>query len=160
MKQKKKTVSCRFLAYGLHREQSDVREYVHKSDDFELLDVPLGSQHSFTDFDGVILFGGAFERIVQENWGGHSNACLNRTLLDKCELQAQQLLHLGKALIVLLDEIPGLHHRAVRIDPNHDLFRRLAKGLVHYISIEKAVHPLKAIHHELCNICVTLGRDT
>ena len=52
----------RFLGYGLPRTQRDSESRTIEGDGFTIHDVPFCTDVSFPDFDGVVLFAGAYEQ--------------------------------------------------------------------------------------------------
>ena len=63
----------RFLGYGLPRAEGDTQSYTFSNESFELTDVPLQSDVSFLDYDGVVVTAGAFERVKRSGSFVHSD---------------------------------------------------------------------------------------
>ena len=57
----------RFLAYALPIERKVSEPKVKSFNAFILHDVPIGSSVSYLDYDGVILYAGAFEYVQKRS---------------------------------------------------------------------------------------------
>ncbi len=90
--------------------------------EFELHDVPLQSEVSFLDFDGVVTFAGSFERS-DRRYSVEETICIAPADLDLRERELVTLLQQHKPILFLVNVLPiGLH-----ISPQTDLFRRIAQ---------------------------------
>jgi hypothetical protein len=119
----------RFLAYALPWETPDKQSRIQAYDEFIIHDVPLGSSESFLDYDGIVLFAGAFERRRENGWDTPDIFCAAPNALDLRERELFSLVtQHGKPVIFLVPWLQmSVDYRDV--DPQHDLFRRLAQNL-------------------------------
>jgi hypothetical protein len=113
-----------------------VPQQVLEYDGFTLHKEPLRSPVSFLDFDGVVLFAGAYETVNNSGWEP-SVACVALADLDRREREFFTALEQGKVIVFLipyLSKCIGPH----RVDSRLDLFRRVAEsvGLI-WDSMEK-----------------------
>ncbi len=115
----------KYLGYALPCDELDGKSRVHQYDDLELHDVPLMAQTSFPDFEGVILFGGAFEEHGQDSFIGEPVAtCAAPSDLDLRDREFYTAVQKGKTVVFLVPNLPttlGYHS----VDPRVDLFRRV-----------------------------------
>lgn len=113
-----------YLAYALPRERGDANKYVVPCGEFELHDVPLGAPESFLDYEGVVVFAGAFEDFEQNIWDGSQVVCLAPEDLDRRTREVFTAAKSGKALVFLVPDVPD-RLDAFPIEPTYDLFRRI-----------------------------------
>lgn len=114
----------RFIAYAVPRARNDEKVHIWNGDGFKVFSVPLGDDSSFLDFDGMVFFGGAFDRVVN-GFSRTEVVCANQGDLDLREREFYSAV-LGKKPAVIL-----LHRLLQRVDFcdvdfRTDLFRRIA----------------------------------
>ncbi|MHB1767395.1 MAG: hypothetical protein ACYCUV_06035 [Phycisphaerae bacterium] len=115
-----------FLAYALPRASQDANSRRDSGDGFYVHDEPLGLNVSFLDYDGVIMFAGAFERPESSPIGSVAN-CLNYADLDRREREFFSAFEKGIPIIFLL---PAINSRPYyQAGPITDLFRRITQTL-------------------------------
>jgi hypothetical protein len=112
----------RFLGYGFPRVENDNEFRVSACELFELHDHPLKSSASFLDFDGVVIFAGAFERLGENGWGEAIITCAAPADLDLREREFFSAIKRGTPFVFLIHDLAELHLRT-------DLFRRVATQL-------------------------------
>ena len=118
----------RFLGYVLPRARHDNEPKVKTYEEFVLHDVPQGSSVSFLDYDGVVLFAGAFERVHSTMMDPPRMVCVSHADLDLREREFFSAVQHGKPVIFL---VPHLLQTVGfgGVDPQCDLFRRFAHNL-------------------------------
>lgn len=131
-----KTPSIRILAYGLPCENYNIKYAIHDCDEFEIDDEPLGASVSFLDYDGTVVFAGAFEKInrytehhvLNGDYTKTSISCIAFNDLDLRERELFTAIRKGKIAIFL---VPGLHRgdSDKREVSNTDLFRRFLESI-------------------------------
>lgn len=138
----------RYLAYGLPSHEGDNETRVLQYDDLDLYDIPLRSENSFLDFNGVVLFGGAFEEIrrSQSVWSAERIvACVAPNDLDLREREFYTAIQKGKFVVFLVPNIPKILDDQ-EVNPQVDLLRRFLKGLIHWDNLTSPVaHTQSAI---------------
>jgi hypothetical protein len=119
-----KIPSIRFLAYGLPCEDRNVTFAIYDYDEFELDDEPLGASVSFLDYDGIVVFAGAFEKQERSGYDGETSiGCIALNDLDLRERELFTAIRKNKIAIFLVPWLPrGDSHRSEV--SNTDLFRR------------------------------------
>jgi len=114
----------RLLAYAVPRSPDNLEIHEWQGEGFKVLDVPAGSDVSFLDYDGIVVFGGAFDKVKQGfDWA--EVVCTNQADLDLRERELHTAFQQGKVAIFLLHSLPkraGLNE----VDSKTDLFRRIA----------------------------------
>ena len=128
----KKPPLPKYLAYALPRAKENNVSHVHLHDDLELHDVPLRGETSFLDFDGVVLFAGAFERVRPNAIGNLVATCVAPGDLDFREREYYTTVQKGRMVVFLVPKLPrrpGFYS----LDHRLDLFRRVIHKMgVHY----------------------------
>ena len=118
----------RLLAYALPRARGDTECRDIQCAGFTIHDVPLGAAVAFPDYDGVVVFCGAFETVRQDFMGDPQAVCLSVADLDLRERELISAIQQEKFVLFLLQDLPRyLGVREVR--PYTDLFRRIADKL-------------------------------
>ncbi|MGC9261344.1 MAG: hypothetical protein ACP5I8_14860 [Phycisphaerae bacterium] len=113
-----------FLAYALPRASQDANSRRDSGDGFYVHDEPLGLNVSFLDYDGVIMFAGAFEQPEVSPVGTRAK-CLNYADLDRREREFFSAFEKGIPIIFLLPAINSLSH--YQTGALTDLFRRITQ---------------------------------
>ena len=135
----------KYLGYALPHKRDNNESQVFKYDDFEFHDVTLGTRDSFIEFDGVVLFGGTFEKIHD---GGYNESaeCISIDDLDLRERQYNTSVLKDKIVIFLTPNLPkNLNYRLV--DYRIDLLRRILK--VNKIEWSNLESPIAYIHSDI-----------
>jgi len=118
-----KTPPFRILAYGLLFDNNNIKYAIHDFDEFEVDDEPLGASVSFLDYNGVVLFAGAFEKVESSFFGEKSIKCIARSDLDLREREIHTVIKKNDFLIFLIPHIlKDDYNWSSVIDT--DLFRR------------------------------------
>ena len=120
-----------YLAYALPHDLHADQHLIHQSDSFDLHDVPLGGRCSFIDYEGVCLFGGAFESVIQDQslfGGGPSATCEALGDLDLREREYYTTIGRQKAIVFLVSALPVIAGKKP-IEPHIDLFRRILRDM-------------------------------
>jgi hypothetical protein len=121
-----KTPSIRVLAYGLPGEDPNITFAVYDHDEYELDDEPLYASVSFLDYNGTVLFAGAFERVHVSR--GHSYIeCIALSDLDLRQRELFTALRGDKFVIFLVPCISRGAYGESHVDET-DLFRRVLKN--------------------------------
>jgi len=115
----------RFLAYALPGEQGNTATRIVSGDGFQLHDVPLRSSESFLDYDGTVIWAGAFEKLQEEPFSFYRQmVCISRADLDRRYREFCSAIKDNKMVIFLVSHLPtAVGHEPV--DPACDLFRRI-----------------------------------
>ncbi len=90
-----------FLAYALPRFTPDARSCKYSVDGYKIHDEPLGANVSFLDYDGIVIFAGAFEQWNPSPGGGYLR-CLNDADLDRRGREFSTAFEKGIPIIFLL----------------------------------------------------------
>ena len=91
----------RFLGYAL--PQPGMGQHLQHGDGFDLLDEPLGSQLSFLDFDGVVVFAGPVEKSPESPLAAKpAIVTFASAVLDRREREFSTGVERGKTFIFLL----------------------------------------------------------
>ena len=119
----------RFLGYALPRPPDDNTERSLEHESFTVHDVPLRSNVRFLDYDGLIVFAGAFEKHTSaDSPDQFFVSCIDRADLDLRECETLTLIEQRKPVVFLLRFVPrypvNSHEPA-----DQDLFRRISSGL-------------------------------
>src|SRR4051794_5377874 len=96
----------RLLAYALPRARGDNECRDIQCDGFTIHDVPLGAAVAFPDYDGVVVFAGAFERVKQEFMDDPQAVCLSLADLDLRERELISAIQQEKFVLFLLEDLP------------------------------------------------------
>src|SRR4051812_16013088 len=114
----------RFLAYELPAGPRGGRPTVKAYADLVVHCEPLRSSVSFLDFDGVILFAGAFEEIHTDIYP--RMACKSVADLDRRRREFFSAVQQGIPIIFLIPAMPHTvgHHT---VSPTCDLFRTFTR---------------------------------
>jgi hypothetical protein len=127
-----KTPAIRILSYGLPSENYNIKYAIHDCGDFEIDDEPSEASVSFLDYDGVVVFAGAFEKInrftkhnllLDNDYEETSICCIASNDLDLRERELFTAIRKGKIAIFLVPALPR-GDSAKREVSNTDLFRR------------------------------------
>lgn len=129
----------RFLAYALPRIDGDAASYRQSHDGFELHDEPMGAGEAFQNFDGVVVFAGAFEEVVPTPSGSVAQS-VNTVDLDQRERQFFTAVKQGYPFIFLLPFLPA-PAALFRGGATSDLFRRVASHMGLSWRSDQAPHP-------------------
>jgi len=91
-----KTPAIRVLSYGLPCENYDIKYAIHDCGDFEIDDEPLEASISFLDYDGIVLFAGAFEKVnsyTKHNvlYGNSTETEITCAIPDDLDLREREL---------------------------------------------------------------------
>ena len=121
------STQLRFLAYALPRMVGDTVQNICSGAEFDLHDVPTGANPAFPDFDGVVVFAGAFEELSSTPVGSISQ-CVNPVDLDQRERQFFTMVGQGHPFVFLLPFLPD-PTRLWEGGNESDLFRRVASKL-------------------------------
>ena len=89
----------RFLAYALPRSRNDGEVRVKTFDEFAVDDVPLGATASFLDYEGIVLFAGAFEKVYKRIMDQPRIVCADPYDLDSREREFFSILQHNKLVI-------------------------------------------------------------
>ena len=122
-----KSPSLRVLAYGLPCENSNIKYAIHDCGDFELDDESLGASVSFLDYDGIVLFAGAFEKANQGPHGHIYIECIATSDLDLRQRELVTALRGEKFIIFLVPGISRGSYGQSRVSET-DLFRRILQS--------------------------------
>jgi hypothetical protein len=128
----------RFLGYGLPRGEDDNEARLVNGEGYLIQDEPLGSPVSFLDYDGVILFAGAFEGIHRTVYNNEI-ICKAPADLDHRE---REFFTATKQSIPFIFLVPGIYE-TYHHDPadKFDLFRRIIRKLDVYWQRRREPNP-------------------
>ncbi len=118
----------RYIAYGLPRKRDDSERRVVDCGEFELHDEPIGSPVSFLDFDGAVVFAGAFDEMHADSFIAPDFTCRAPADLDRREREFYTMHEQRRIVVFLVSQLPDdFAGRAV--PTRNDLFRRFAKSI-------------------------------
>ena len=129
----------RLLGYALPQPPDDNAERSLEHESFIVHDVPLRSNVRFQDYDGLIVFAGAFEKCTNtDSPDRFLVSCIDRADLDLRERQTLTLIDQRKPVVFLLRFAPrypvNSHEPA-----DQDLFRRISSRLgIKWVSYSQA----------------------
>lgn len=143
-----------FLAYAMQGEKGDRQPF--KCSGFELHDEPLLSSASFLDFDGVVMFAGAYEAVQNDGWH-RSVSCVALADLDRREREFFTVIERGGVFVFLVPYVPK-RIECELVDSRCDLFRRVARNWkMNWENTERPFPAVESLVPELNRYVATHG---